>query len=72
MNRDKIIALLEDGAYLNVVTCQFFHPSFRKGWRSMTSGNISWCAAERVHGTFGTGRLTYADGIYRLTPATPN
>ena len=72
MNRDKIIALLEDGAYLNVATYQFFHPSFRKGWRTLTFGNISWCAAERVHGTFGTGRLTYNDGIIRLAPATPN
>ena len=47
MNKDKIIELLEDGAYFDLLEDKFFHPSFRKGWRKMTSGNISWQATER-------------------------
>ena len=66
MNKDQIIKLLEDGAYLNADTQQFFHPSFRKGFRKLSSGNISWQAAERVHGVGGTKRLIREWPIYRL------
>jgi hypothetical protein len=66
MNRDKIIELLEDGAYLNSNTNQFFHPSFRKGWRKMKDTDISWMAVERVHNRFGTNRLIDNDGIITL------
>lgn len=46
MNSKTILALLLDGAYLNSTEYKFYHPSFRKGWRKMSSGNISFSAAE--------------------------
>ena len=64
MNRDKIIELLEDGAYL--AGNRLCHASFRKGSRKMTS--VSWQAVERVHGMFGTGRLVKVDGTTKLNP----
>lgn len=68
MNKDKIIALLEDGAYFDWRNEQFYHPSFRKGWRKMTGGNISWQAVERHF--YRTGRLIRSDAfVYRLKPA---
>jgi hypothetical protein len=66
MNKDKIIALLEDGAYLDFKNNQFFHPSFRKGWIKMRESNISWKAADRMHGMFGTKRLQQTNEIYKL------
>jgi hypothetical protein len=69
MNKDKLIQLLEDGAYFNTGTDQFVHPSFRKGWRKLTKSNISWQAVERVHGIFGSGRLIREDQIYLLGKA---
>jgi hypothetical protein len=66
MNRDKIITLLEDGAFFDRKNDQFFHPSFRKGWRKMTFSNISWQAVMRLHDEFGTNRLQEIDGIYKL------
>ncbi len=47
MNKDKIIELLKDGAWLDTKEDKFFHPSFRKGWRKMTLSNISFSAAFR-------------------------
>lgn len=47
MNSQAILALLLDGAYLNSTEYKFYHPSFRKGWRKMSSGNISFAAAEK-------------------------
>jgi hypothetical protein len=72
MNKEKINALLEDGAYLNSELNQFHHASFRKGWRKMKESDISWMAIERMHGIFGTGRLLREDTIYSLAPATSN
>jgi hypothetical protein len=46
MNSQKILDLLLDGAYLNSTEYKFYHPSFRKGWRKMSSSNISFSAAE--------------------------
>jgi hypothetical protein len=69
MNKDKLIQLLEDGAYFNTGTNQFVHPSFRKGWRKLRVSNISWQAVERVHGIFGSGRLIREDQIYLLGKA---
>lgn len=70
MNRDTIISLMEDGAYFDALNCQFFHPSFRKGYRKMSDSAISWKAVQRMHGMFGTQRLTHTEKfIYRLTPA---
>ena len=45
MNKDKFIELLKDGASMDALDSKFYHPSFRKGWRKVTSGNISWMAA---------------------------
>ena len=69
MNKATILQLLEDGAYLNSGTSQFMHPSFRKGWRKMSSSSISWQAVEREHGIFGSGRLVREDQIYSLAKA---
>jgi hypothetical protein len=46
MNSQTILDLLLDGAYLNSTEWKFYHPSFRKGWRKMSSSNISFSAAE--------------------------
>lgn len=62
MNRDKIISLLEDEAHFNVRAEQLVHPSFRKGFRKLSSHNISWQAAVRALGA----RLVCTDGIYRI------
>ena len=66
MNKDKIIELLEDGAYFDLLDSKFFHSSFRKGWRKMKSSDISWWAVMRLHGISGTERLQEVDGIYKL------
>jgi hypothetical protein len=50
MNKDTIIALLLDGAYLDHATNRFYHPSFRKGYRAMRSTAISFMAAQRALG----------------------
>jgi hypothetical protein len=47
MNSQAILELLLDGAYLNSTEYKFYHPSFRKGWRKMSSSNISFSAAEK-------------------------
>mgnify|MGYP006300243349 CR=1 FL=1 len=47
MNGAQILELLLNGAYLNVGEHKFYHPSFRKGWRKMSSSNISFAAAEK-------------------------
>jgi hypothetical protein len=64
MNKDKIIALLEDGAYL--AEEKLYHASFRKGFSKCWYSDISWQAVKRVHGLFGTNRLTTVDGVTRL------
>jgi len=73
MNRDQMIALLEDGAYYDSKEEKFFHSSFRKGWRKIKRTNISWYAVERAHGVWGTKRLVEVDNssvfsVYRLMP----
>jgi hypothetical protein len=45
MNSEKIVELFLDGAYLE--DYKFYHPSFRKGWRKMSSGDISFLAAKK-------------------------
>jgi hypothetical protein len=68
MNKDKIIGLLENGAYFDLLDSKFYHPSFRKGWVKMTSGNISWNAAQRYF--YKSGRLTSNDRlVYTLAKA---
>jgi hypothetical protein len=43
MNGQKIYELFLDGAYSQ--DGKFFHPSFRKGWRKLGLGNISYDSA---------------------------
>lgn len=66
MNKETLIKLLEDGAYFDYLNQQFFHPSFRKGWRKITKHDISWQAVERAHGAFKTNRLQCENNIFRL------
>ena len=64
MNRDKIIALLEDGAYW--AEGKLYHSSFRKGFRKCWYSDVSWHAVLRAHGLCGTNRLIVVDGTTRL------
>jgi hypothetical protein len=67
MNKLQIIALLEDGAYFDVLENKFFHPSFKKGWRKMRSSDISWGAVQNHF--CGTTQLVSDDKlVYRLLP----
>lgn len=66
MNKDKMIELLEDGASFDWVNRKFFHPSFRKGFRTISPSNTSWWAVKRVHGIGGTNRLVEIDNVYTL------
>lgn len=69
MNKAKMIELMEDGAYYDSRAEKFFHSSFRKGYRSISFGNISWMAVQRAHGAWGTNRMQRDDnGVYRLAP----
>jgi hypothetical protein len=66
MNKDKMIELLEDGAYFDSLDSKFFHPSFRKGWRKITSNNISWWAVTRYYSN--SRRLVCTEKlVYSLT-----
>lgn len=66
MNKDKIITLLEDGAYFDLRNSKLVHSSFRKGWIKMLASNISWMAAERYYRT--SGRLVKTeDSVYSLS-----
>jgi hypothetical protein len=66
MNKDTIIKLLEDGAYFDALDSKFYHPSFRKGWRKMTSSNISWLAVKSFF--YNSNRLVSSDAfVYTLT-----
>lgn len=64
MNKDKIIELLNDGAYLNSTEQKFYHPSFRKGYRKMRWSDISFSAAHNALGK----KLSYNEEttIYKL------
>jgi hypothetical protein len=62
MNKAKIIELLLDGAVFNSKESKFYHPSFRKGWRKLTYGNISWQAVRRERNLQQTN-----DGCFTLT-----
>ena len=62
MNKDTLISLFETGAYFVVREYRIYHPSFRKGWRKLTPGNISLCAAERALGD----RVIFSEGVLKL------
>jgi hypothetical protein len=57
MNKAKLIELLKDGAVFDTREQRFYHPSFRKGWRKLTYGNISWQAVLREVGLSGSNSL---------------
>jgi hypothetical protein len=61
MNKDKFIELLRSGASMDVLNAKFYHPSFRKGWRKVTGGNISWQAAHSAlrHELVYTDKFVY-------------
>lgn len=64
MNKDKIIELYKSGAYYSVADGLLYHPSFRKGYRKLTPGNISLVAAGKALGAElqydrETGRYAY-------------
>lgn len=65
MNKAKLIELMETGAFFNVAEFKIYHPSFRKGYRSLSVSDISWVAAAKVL----REKLTYADGVYKLSAA---
>lgn len=50
MNKDKIIELFQNGAYLNALKYRFYHPSFKKGYRAMRNSDISFMTASRALG----------------------
>lgn len=62
MNKETLIGLFETGAYFVVGEYRIYHPSFRKGWRKLTPGNISLSAAQRALGS----RLQLVDGVYKI------
>jgi hypothetical protein len=47
MNSQTILTLMLDGAYLNVGESKFYHSSFKKGFRTMLSSNISFVSAQK-------------------------
>ena len=63
MNSEKIVELFLDGAYLE--DYKLHHPSFRKGWRKMSSANISFLAAENKLRKIGK-KINYENGKYFL------
>ena len=65
MNKAKLIELMESGAFFKVSEFKIYHPSFRKGYRSLSAGDISWVAAQKVL----KNKLTYADGVYKIAAA---
>jgi hypothetical protein len=62
MNKAKIIELFLDGAYYVVTEQRLYHSSFRKGYRSITSGNISLVAAKRALGD----QFKFVDGVFKI------
>jgi hypothetical protein len=67
MNSEKIVELFLDGAYLEmcIENDKFYHPSFRKGWRIMSSSNISFLAAKKKLHKIGKP-VQYQDKKYFL------
>ena len=62
MNKAKIIELFLDGAYFDVEAQRFYHPSFRKGYRSITNNNMSLEAAQRALGD----KMQWVDGVIKI------
>ncbi len=61
MNSQQILELFLDGAYFNSAERKFFHNSFRKGFRTMKSSNISLMSAEDKLRKLG--KHNYTNGI---------
>jgi hypothetical protein len=64
VNKDQMIALLQDGAYFNWVEEKFHHPSFRQGFRKISPSNISWKAVQRFF--WDSKRLVKENQVYKL------
>jgi hypothetical protein len=62
MNKAKLIELMKTGAVFNAREFKIYHPSFRKGFRSLTCADISWVAAEKVI----RQNLSYENGVYKF------
>ena len=65
MTKNQIIALLQDGAYLDVKESKFVHSSFRKGFRKMLSSDISFRAAEKTL----SEKMQFVDGKFSISSA---
>ncbi len=62
MNKAKLIELMKTGAVFNIVEFKIYHPSFRKGFRSLTAADISWVAAKKEL----SQNLSYSSGVYKF------
>jgi len=62
MNKAKMIELFLDGAYYVLREHRLYHPSFRKGYRKILTGNISLVAVERELGE----KLKLVDGVMKI------
>lgn len=65
MNKAKLIELMQTGAIFNTAESKIYHPSFRKGYRSLHCSDISWVAAEKVL----RKNLSYANRTYTFVAA---
>lgn len=61
MNGTKLLELFLDGAYFDSAERKFFHNSFRKGFRTMKSSNVSLMSAEDKLRKLG--KHSYSNGI---------
>ena len=59
MNAEKILELFLDGAYHK--DGKFYHPSFKKGFRTIKFNNVSLISAKTK--LIKLGKYNYVDGI---------
>jgi len=64
MNGQAIYELFLDGAYHE--GNRLFHPSFRKGFRKIVSGNIALVSAERKLRAAGRLQSGLVNGLFRI------
>lgn len=61
MNSAKLLELFLDGAYFDAGEYKFFHPSFKKGFRTMRPSNIALLSAKDKLQKLG--KYNYSNGI---------
>ena len=66
MNKAQLTNLFETGAIFDEANCQIFHPSFRKGFRKMSSYDVSWQGFFRANDERGTNKLIKENRVYRF------